>query len=200
MSFWIWLDGGNSMPPPPDTWRHRLALWWGRRLALRHTHASIDPTTRISPLSRINPRTGAIQIAAHCTVAPHAVIQGNVRLGRRCSVQTFSMLIGYGTRDDPAGQIDIGDCVRIAPHVMMIASDHVFDDPDRPITDQGSRRAPITIGDDVWIAGRVNITAGVTIGRGSVIAAGAVVTRDVPPYSVAAGVPARVIKSRKPTG
>ena len=54
----------------------------------------------------------------------------------------------------------------------------------------------IVIEDDVWVAARVNITAGVTIGKGSVLAAGAVVTRDVPPYSVVAGVPARVIARR----
>jgi acetyltransferase-like isoleucine patch superfamily enzyme len=83
---------------------------------------------------------------------------------------------------------------------MMIAANHVFSDPDRPIHSQGLDHAPITIEDDVWIGGRVNVVAGVTVGRGSVIGAGAVVTKDVPPYSVAVGVPARVIKSRRSDG
>lgn len=61
---------------------------------------------------------------------------------------------------------------------------------------QGLSLAPITVEDDVWIGSRVNIMAGVTVGRGSVIGAGAVVTHDVPPYSVCVGCPARVIKNR----
>ncbi|MFA9480318.1 DapH/DapD/GlmU-related protein [Phycisphaerales bacterium AB-hyl4] len=197
MSFWIWLDSGLSTPPTRKNLRERLSLWWGRRLALRHNHVQIDPTARISAESRINPRHGAIRIGAHTSIAPHAILQGNITLGDHCSVQAFSMLVGYGTPENPTGQIQIGNHVRIAPHVMMIAGNHVFDDVDRPITEQGVRHDPITIEDDVWIAGRVTLTAGVTIGRGSVIAAGAVVTRDIPPWSVAAGVPARVLRQRK---
>lgn len=79
---------------------------------------------------------------------------------------------------------------------MIIAADHIFDDPTRPIHRQGLRQAPVVIEDNVWIAGRAIITAGVTIGTGTVIAAGAVVTKDVPPMSVVAGVPGRVIKTR----
>lgn len=198
MSFWILLDGGVSMAPEAKGWRNRLALWCGRRLAARHRHAHIDPSARISPQSRINPRSGTLTIGPSCVIAPHAVLQGNVTLGENCSVQAFSILIGYGTRDNPDGRIQIGNHVRIAPHVMMIAGDHVFSDTARPITQQGLKHAPIIIEDDVWVAGRVTITAGVTIGRGSVIGAGAVVTRDVPPWSVAVGVPARVMMSRKP--
>jgi acetyltransferase-like isoleucine patch superfamily enzyme len=103
-------------------------------------------------------------------------------------------LVGYGTR--PEDGVVVGDGVRIAPHAMLIAADHVFDDPHTPIRQQGLRPQPIVIEDDVWIAGRVTITAGVRVGRGSVLGAGAVVTTDIPPYSVAVGVPARVIRSR----
>ena len=80
---------------------------------------------------------------------------------------------------------------------MMIAANQVFRDPDRPIHGQGIEFGPIVIEDYVWIGGRANIMAGVTIGKGSVIGAGAVVTRDIPPYSVAVGVPAKVIKTRR---
>ncbi len=199
MSFCIWLDGGDNKPPNPDTLRHRLALWWGRKMALRHGHVSIHQTTRISPESRINPRSGSIVIGADCSVAPLAVVQGNVIMGDHCSVQYGSMIIGYGSREKPDGQIRIGNFVRIAPGVLMFAANHVFEDVTKPIHAQGLKNAPITIEDDVWIASRVTITAGVTIGRGSVIAAGAVVTRDVPAYSIVGGVPAKVIRSRQPT-
>jgi acetyltransferase-like isoleucine patch superfamily enzyme len=196
MSFWIWLEGGHSIPQG-STWRHRLSLWMGRKLATRHQHVSIDPSTKISPEARIHPRTGQIRIGAKGTVAAGAIIQGNVTLGDHCSVQTGTLLIGSGSRENPDGQIKIGNYVRIAPFVQMIATNHRFDDPDKPIHLQGMMPAPITIEDDVWVAGRVMIMAGVTVGRGSVLAAGAVVTKDVPPFSIVGGVPAKLIKKRQ---
>jgi len=194
---WNCLDGGMSMPAR-KTFGQRVALWWGRRLALRHGHASIPKSCLVHPEARIHPRSGAVRFGEYCSVAPGAVVQGNVQLGDHCSIQLGSILVGYGTRDEPTGLISIGNGVRIAPMVMMIAGDHVFEDASKPIREQGLKLAPITIGDDVWIAGRVNVTAGATIGEGSVIGAGSVVTRDIPPYSVAVGIPARVVKERKP--
>jgi acetyltransferase-like isoleucine patch superfamily enzyme len=199
MSLWTWLNGGYSMPGNA-TLGQRISLWWGRRLATRHREVTADPTARLSPQAHISPRHGAISIGARATVALGAIIQGNVILGDDASVQAYSVLVGYGGREMPTGRIRIGNGVRIAPHVMMIAANHVFSDPDRPIHDQGLDHAPITIEDDVWIGGRVNVVAGITIGRGSVIGAGAVVTKDVPPYSIAVGVPARVVKSRRTDG
>ena len=101
------------------------------------------------------------------------------------------MLVGY-----PQAGVTIGNDVRIAAHCMMVSANHRFADPDMPIRKQGLDFGPITIEDDVWIGSRVNILAGVTVGRGSVIGAGAVVTKDVPPMSVMVGVPARKIGER----
>jgi len=78
--------------------------------------------------------------------------------------------------------------------VQLLAVNHVFDDPSRPMVDQGIVAAGITVEDDVWIGAGAVITDGVRIGRGAVVAAGAVVTSDVPPYTVVGGVPARVLK------
>jgi acetyltransferase-like isoleucine patch superfamily enzyme len=197
MSLCIWLDRGLSTPCEAAGWRNRLVLWWGRRLAVRHKRVHVPRSCRLSPCASINPRQGAITFGQRCIVAPGAAIQGNVTLGDDCSVQAYSIIVSYGTVDRPSGMIRICNHVRIAPHVMMIASNHVFSNPDQPIHGQGMRNQPITIEDDVWIAGRVNVLAGVTIGRGSVIAAGAVVTKDIPPWSIAVGVPARVIGSRR---
>ncbi len=183
--------------PKADTWGQKFALWCGRRLALRHPHVEIDATAKISPDARIHPRGGKITIGPDCTIAAGAIVQGNVELGANCSIQTGTILIGYGTRENPAGRIRMGTNVRVAPYVQMIGGNHRFDDTSRPIAQQGVESKPITIEDDVWVAGRVTITAGVTIGTGSVLAAGAVVTRDVPPWSVVGGVPARILKSRK---
>ncbi len=80
--------------------------------------------------------------------------------------------------------------------VVVITRNHGHDRTDIPMTRQGYNNAPIVIEDDVWIGFRAVVLAGVTIGRGSIVGSGAVVTKDVAPYSVVGGVPARVIKSR----
>ena len=196
MSFTEWLDDGESIPSRKG-WRHRLSAWIGYRRAAKRSGVTVDTSCLLSPKARINARSGEIRLGKSTSVSPYAVVQGNVTMGENCSVQSYAILIGYGTAEDRVGEIRIGDNVRIAPHVMIIAANHRFDDVTRPIAKQGVERKSIVIEDDVWIAGRANIMAGVTVGRGSVVAAGAVVTRDVPPYSVVAGVPAKVIKMRK---
>ncbi|HNU03478.1 MAG TPA: DapH/DapD/GlmU-related protein, partial [Anaerolineae bacterium] len=74
------------------------------------------------------------------------------------------------------------------------AVNHVYDDPTRPMADQGITAQGIVVEDDVWIGAGAIITDGVRVGRGAVVAAGAVVTGDVPPHTVVGGVPARVLK------
>ncbi len=95
-----------------------------------------------------------------------------------------------------SGKITIGNHVMLAPRVSIYAENHVFTDTNCTIQSQGVERMDVTIEDDCWIAANAVILAGVTIGKGSVVAAGSVVNENVPPYSVVAGVPARVIKSR----
>jgi len=97
------------------------------------------------------------------------------------------------------GHIKIGKSCLIASHVGIYANNHNFADPTRLIGEQGVTRQGITIEDDCWLGTGVKVLDGVTIGRGSVIGAGAVVTKNISPYSVAVGVPARVVTSRKPS-
>jgi acetyltransferase-like isoleucine patch superfamily enzyme len=97
-----------------------------------------------------------------------------------------------------SGKIIIGNDVMLAPRVSIYAENHLFDNPDLLIKDQGVYKQTVVIEDDCWIAANSVILAGVTIGKGSVIAAGSVVNCDVPPYSIFGGVPAKFIKSRKP--
>ena len=196
MSFWSYIERGNSIPHK-KTMGGRFSCWVGRRIACRHKRVHIDKSAKISPDCRIHPRKGEIFIGKDCSVAPNAVLQGNIQLGENCSVQYNTLMVGYGDPGDTEGLIKIGNNVRIAPNVMIISANHVFDNTDIHICEQGMDVKPITIEDDVWVAGRVNIMAGVTIGKGSVIGAGSVVTKDIPPYSVAVGVPAKVIKTRK---
>lgn len=95
------------------------------------------------------------------------------------------------------GEIEIGSGVMIGPNVVIRASNHETARADVPIWDQGHAFGRIRIGDDVWIGANVVILPNVTVGSHVVIAAGAVVTRDVPDYAVVAGVPARVLRDRR---
>ena len=95
------------------------------------------------------------------------------------------------------GRVRAGKYVMFAPDVTIAGADHVFDQPGVPMYFAGRPDIPETvIGDDVWIGARVCILAGVTIGRGSIIAMGSVVTKDVPAYSIVGGVPAKLIRER----
>lgn len=95
-----------------------------------------------------------------------------------------------------SGLITIGDNVMCGPRVSFFAENHNFADTARPMKEQGVTREPITIEDDCWLASNSVILAGVTVGRGSIVASASVVTKDVPPFSIVAGSPARIIRSR----
>ena len=105
-------------------------------------------------------------------------------------MNAYSFLVG-------GGDITIGDAVRIGSHVRIIASNHVFSSQDAFIKDQGETKLGIQIEDDVWIGTGACVLDGVKVSRGTVLAAGAVVTKSTEAYSVVAGVPARKVSSRK---
>lgn len=104
----------------------------------------------------------------------------------------------WGTWINAQGGVDIGSDVMIGPGCIIHSANHRFERVDTPIRLQGYTKASVKIEDDCWLGAHVIVLPGVTIGRGSVIGAGSVVTKDIPPYSVVAGNPARVIRSRKP--
>ena len=104
---------------------------------------------------------------------------------------------GLGINCEIYGPVTIGDNVLMGPEVIIYTSGHEYSRVDIPIGQQGSTEVKlVTIGNDVWIGRRAMIMPGVHIGDGCVIGAGAVVTKDTPPYSVVGGVPAKVLKSR----
>ncbi|MBD2139793.1 acyltransferase [Anabaena sp. FACHB-1237] len=94
------------------------------------------------------------------------------------------------------GNVKIGKNCMIASHCGIYANNHVFTDVSLPIKDQGVTRQGIIIEDNCWLGHAVTVLDGVTIGQGSIIGAGAVVKKNIPPYSIAVGVPAKVIKTR----
>ena len=101
-------------------------------------------------------------------------------------------LIGIGAV--VIGPVSIGSNVIMAQHVVLSGLNHSYGDIQVPIRDQPVTMNPICIEDDCWIGANVTITAGVTVGKHSVVAGGSVVTRNVPAYSVVGGNPARVLK------
>ena len=94
------------------------------------------------------------------------------------------------------GDIRIGKNCLIAPHCGIFANNHIFDDPTLPIEEQGLIRKGIVIEDDCWLGHNVTILDGVIVGKGSIIGAGSVVNKNIPPFSIAVGTPARIIKNR----
>ena len=99
-----------------------------------------------------------------------------------------------GLHNTVIGPVKIGSHVNLAQGITVTALNHNFADADKRIDEQGVSTNPVTIEDDVWIGANAVILPGVTIGNHCVVAAGAVVTKDVPPHSLVAGVPAKVIK------
>jgi len=108
----------------------------------------------------------------------------------------YNLFINRGVYITARAPISIGSNVIIGPYTVINSGSHNYHDSKILIRDQGHKMAPIVIEDDVWIAAHVTILPGVTIGKGGVIAARAVVTKNVEPYSVVGGVPAKIILYR----
>jgi acetyltransferase-like isoleucine patch superfamily enzyme len=115
--------------------------------------------------------------------------EGNLRIGDKC-------VFGKDNTVNCYLDIEFGTAALAADWVYICDFDHVFSDIHVPIKDQGIVKEPVRIGPDVWIGQKASILKGVTIGRGSVVAAHALVNKDLPDYSVAVGTPARVVKNR----
>ena len=108
----------------------------------------------------------------------------------------YNVFINRGAYITARAEISIGDNVMIGPYVVINSGGHLYKSKDKLIRNQGHKLEPINIGSDVWIGAHAVIMPGVTIGDGAVVGAGAVVTRSIPPYGVAVGVPAKVVSYR----
>jgi acetyltransferase-like isoleucine patch superfamily enzyme len=117
--------------------------------------------------------------------------KGFIIIGENCTISSFCFI------DADKGGVEIGDNVLLGPHVGIHGSNYNYESKEHLIINQGISSKGIKIEDDVWIGSHTTILDGVTLGKGAVIGAGAVVNRDIPPYSVAVGVPAKVKKERE---
>lgn len=142
----------------------------------------------------------------HCSVRMDTPPYRKFSLGDNSVIESFScinnavgdVVIGNHTRvglhNTIIGPVTIGSHVNLAQGITVTALNHNFHDSEKRIDEQGVSTASVTIEDDIWIGANATILPGVCIGQHSVVAAGAVVTKDVPPHSLVAGVPAKVIK------
>jgi len=148
----------------------------------------------VAPEARLFGEPGrGIDIGSGCAIAAEVFMHGPVTLGRNVSVNAKASLDG-GVKG-----ILVGDDTRIASGVAIYAFNHGTA-PDRLVRVQPVTSKGVVIGADVWIGANAGITDGVTLGDHAVVAMGAVVTRDVPPWAIVAGVPARVIGDRRENG
>lgn len=169
----------------------RLHSGYAVRMQNLSANVDIHPSSTLAKHSQIK-ANGTINIGPHCHIKDYAMVlpsKGSISIGSHSTLNPYSMVYGHGG-------LNIGKGVRIAAHTVVIPANHNFELVDTPIRKQGLSKEGIEIEDDVWIGANCIILDGVTVGEGSVVAAGAVVTESVEPYKVVGGVPAETIDSR----
>lgn len=165
-----------------DQQRHQRAL-------AKAAAAEVGEACYLAPSASISGKPGAsLHLGKNGFVAAHAYITDDVRLGDHCSVNPFATL---------RGRIAGGDGIRIGAYACLMGFNHGFADTTKPIWQQPHTSKGIVLGDDIWIGAHVSILDGVKVGSHTILAAGAVVTKDVPDYAIVGGNPARVIRMRK---
>ncbi|MFH8252295.1 acyltransferase [Microbacterium sp. B2969] len=134
----------------------------------------------------------ALRLGDRTYVAAGAYLTGSLRAGTDCSINPYAVV---------RGTVELGDGVRIGAHTSILGFNHTMSDPELPVFRQPLTAKGIRIGDDVWVGSHVVILDGVTVGDHSVLAAGAVVTKDVPAGAIVGGNPAKLLRWRiPPTG
>lgn len=170
---------------PPHQARPRLWVSWfvNPFFHKKNKGATIRRRTRMDvvPFNRF-------ELGCYSTIEDFCTINngvGDVIIGNETRIGMGNVVIG---------PVTIGNAVIFAQNVVMSGLNHGYEDISLPISKQKESTAPIVVQDECWIGANAVLTAGVTVGKHSVVAAGAVVTKNIPPYSVAVGNPARVIK------
>jgi acetyltransferase-like isoleucine patch superfamily enzyme len=135
---------------------------------------------------------GRLEVGAHTLLEPHVWITA---AGDACVRIGSGSFLNIGVMVAAVELVEIGDHVMLANGCFVSDGSHRFGDPHRPVPWQGfTTKGPTRIGDNVWCGTNVAITTGVTVGERCVIGANSVVTHDLPPFSIAAGAPARVLR------
>ena len=163
-----------------------------RRLWLRAAIRSCGSGVRLGTGCRLF-GGGGISLGAGFNAVGGALLgalDGRLTVGERVSVNVGAVL------DAAGGELIVGPDCMIGPYAVLRASNHAFARRDVPMRAQGHEPGRIELEADVWVGAHAVILAGVRVGKGAIVAAGAVVTKDVPPGAIVGGVPAKVIGSR----
>ena len=151
----------------------------------------LHPLISVELVPREHP-IGAIQIGPECELSRGIEFcprGGSIRLGKRVFIGPYVIIYGHGG-------VDIGDHCLISMHCCILSSNHTIPERNKIIRHEPDIRLPTKIGRDCWLGAGVKVLGGVNIGEGCVVGAGAVVDKDLPPYSIAVGVPAKVVGER----
>ncbi len=140
----------------------------------------------VSPVAGFVP--DQVSVGDDSYIAGYAYVTGDITMGAHSTINPYTVV---------RGTVTMGDGVRIGAHASVLGFNHNSADAEVPIWRQGVSAKGIVIGDDVWIGSGALVLDGITIGSHSIIAAGAVVTKDVPDYAVVAGNPARIVRDRR---
>src|SRR4051794_37828811 len=159
-----------------------------RRLIEQNEAHSLGEGCFISDLASIG--NDELRLGDRTYVAAGAYLTGSLTAGRDCTINPYTVL---------RGRVRLGDAVRIGAHTSLLGFNHTMTDPDIEVFRQPLTTRGITVGSDVWIGSQAVVLDGVDLGDRSVIAAGAVVTKDVPAGAVVGGNPARLLRWRAPS-
>ncbi|GAA2017242.1 acyltransferase [Pseudokineococcus marinus] len=157
------------------------------RLRERHPGWSLGDGVFVSALAALD--ADELVLGSRSYVAAHAHVTGSVRTGADCSLNASCAV---------RGDVRLGDGVRVGAHAAILGFNHTTTDPDVPVFRQPLVSRGVVLGDDVWVGSHVVVLDGVRVGSRAVLAAGAVVTKDVPQGAVVGGNPARLLKWRVP--
>ncbi len=167
-------------------------LFW--RIFLRMNGGRVGKGVKIYEGVKLASKKGCpINIGDNVSIEKGVIIstseKGKINIGRNVYIGEYSVL----TSNEG---IEIEDNVLISPHNDIVDFNHIYKDPNRLVNQQGIIAKKITIQEDAWIGSGCKILMGVTIGKGAVVGAGSIVTRDVPPYHLVVGNPAKTVKIR----
>jgi acetyltransferase-like isoleucine patch superfamily enzyme len=213
------LPPGLRLRPPPRLrypgwgWRRAIRFGLQRRMytreyrtlfrrylwhRLRHPHVELQGLVFTGKRVELYARRGhgRLVVGPWCWIGNDNKLrahEGQLTLGEKVVMGRDNVVNAYL-------DVEIGAASIVADWVYVVDFDHRFDRLDLPIKDQGIVKSPVRIGRDVWIGEKASVLRGVDVGDGSVVASHAVVNRSLPPFSIAVGVPARVVRSRLPVG
>jgi acetyltransferase-like isoleucine patch superfamily enzyme len=176
-------------------------LFVGRGCKIKHCHKiMLGKTVTIGDFVEINALSKkGVRIGNNVTILKNTIIEctgvikevgegltigNNVGISQNCFIQV-------------RGTVEIGSNVMFGPYVSIFSENHGYDDTDTPMIEQQTARIGVKLEDDIWVGSGAKILDGVTLGKGCIVAAGAIVTKSFPEYSIIGGVPAKLLSTRK---